>query len=176
MTLKQAQKEFKKLIESGEYTPDELEATACELSKAADRELEARESMVVRVTEVADKAIEALDMDDAFGNDIDARHACEEDAWHRLHGLKAEITQRLEKSVWGASIYQILDDEGNQLGLVQTHMDAESLEAFLTEALCATESLDECLERYDVANPKGLVIQRIYVEELTIKCGPNNPL
>ncbi len=57
--------------------------------KEAVEELQKEEVPVIdKVKEVVELAIKALDMDDEFGNDIDSRHACEEEAFHALSSLK----------------------------------------------------------------------------------------
>lgn len=44
-----------------------------------------------RIKEVLEKVVTALDMNDKFGDDLDARHQAEEDAYHNVMSLLGEL-------------------------------------------------------------------------------------
>jgi hypothetical protein len=170
MELKQAQKELKDLLEGREYTSEELEARSLELSHAVDKFIGERSVIVSRALSVVDSALDALDLHDKFGDDIDARHEKEESAHHELMAFKAELEKHFQCEFYDAPIYQICDDEGQHLGLLQTKLGEDHLKEFLESTLCTTECLDDCLIQYDKLHPTGPGIRRVFVTDINIDC------
>lgn len=51
-----------------------------------------------KILEIARQAIAAFDLNDEFGDDIDARHQAEEDAVHALHALINELEKEKQET------------------------------------------------------------------------------